>query len=65
LHTAEDARARLDTAQLAEKRWPNRPAICIKSGFPMILMSVVSTKTNAGDPGCWGGEGKIRGFKDR
>ena len=32
------------------KTVPQQPAACIKRGSPMILIRVVSTKTNAGDP---------------
>lgn len=40
------------------KTVPQQPTICIKSGSPMILMSVVSTKTSAGDPTAGGRKGE-------
>jgi hypothetical protein len=41
-HLQEVVRRAIDTSDLAEKRVPQRLAMCIKSGSPMILMYVAS-----------------------
>jgi len=46
------------------KTVPQLRSICIKSGPPMILMSVVSTKANACDRTRNGWRGGTRGFSN-
>lgn len=49
--------SRRSTDAMTAKTAPQQPAVCINPGSPVILMSVVSTKANAGEPTRSGGRG--------